>query len=78
MVWVLLWFVIGYSTAAFVTYKELLDNGEVTLKTLAIAVALGLLGPLLTIIVGIIFCADFFEVHGDKVVIRRTDKKEGG
>jgi hypothetical protein len=78
MGWILLWLMIGYSTATVAAYKELMDKGELTVKTLAQSAALAFLGPILTIIVIIIFAFDFFEAHGDKVVLKRTDESEGG
>ena len=78
MGWILLWLMIGYGTAAFVTYQELMEKGEVTLKNLAQGAALAFLGPILTIIVGVICIVDFFETHGDRVVLKRTDDSEGG
>jgi len=78
MGWILLWLMIGYGTSAFVIYLELMDKGEVTLKSLVMVAILALLGPVLTIIVGIIYTIDFFEAHGDRVVLKRTDKSEGG
>lgn len=79
MTWILLWLLIGYATTAVLMYyKGFKEEGRITVNDVGISMVAGLLGPLLTIAVGVLFASEFFETHGRKTVWERPDENEGG
>jgi hypothetical protein len=78
MIYLFLWFLIGYVTTIACLYRLLKESGKVTINDVGIASVAGIFGPLLTLAVCVFLASKFFEVHGEKVVLRKPDENEGG
>jgi len=74
MIFLILWFVIGYVTVGYILYQEYEKGKGITLNFLTGMLFLGLLGVVVPFFYSVNLLFDFYHKHGDNVII----KKEGG
>lgn len=67
----ILWFVIGYASIAYVGYKEYNEGKDITVDRLIQFGFVGLFGPLVAIIFGVAFVWDLFDKHKNDVIFKK-------
>ncbi|MCK4978342.1 MAG: hypothetical protein KAS36_15510 [Anaerolineales bacterium] len=76
MIWILLWLVVGYLSAAYLARYGTLKDKPITLNHLTALISIGLLGPMLTLVIIINTMIEFYDEHGETVIFRKEKKEE--